>query len=381
MNYTSPANVRIMAEDLALLPAWYAEDGDYVLVDAPTTRIYPGWLPAAIQLGSTAVSTGDLKNKSLSLPHLEAEPWGLSQQSLHLFDGLRQAYELDIDLPVWKDEYVALTGRQTAADCLVRIQQALPDIDFPPPPVFLSQIEEIEEYLSQNTGEVVLKTPYSSSGRGLLWLTDGRLSESDRNVIKGMLRTQNVVSLEHKLKKDVDFAIEFYSDGKGNVYEKGASLFLTTVKGAYKCNLLMTQDSVWGELAKFGADKVLDRVRETMPGVLRDVFGSKYTGYLGVDMIIHKVDGGLAFHPCVEINLRRTMGMVAINLVEKYIGKHAMAIFDISYELNPGKAYERHQLMKKTYPPVFLKGKLQKGYFSLCPVTKETHYTAFVQAR
>jgi hypothetical protein len=51
---------------------------------------------------------------------------------------------------------------------------------------------------------------------------------------------------------------------------------------------------------------------------LHRVIGDHYVGPLGVDMmILSKPDSqGFSVHPCVEINLRRTMGHVAIAMAE-----------------------------------------------------------------
>ena len=52
------------------------------------------------------------------------------------------------------------------------------------------------------------------------------------------------------------------------------------------------------------AGKTLDRLK------------GKYKGPLGVDMMIVKdyLAGGYFLHPCVEVNLRRTMGHVALSI-------------------------------------------------------------------
>ena len=44
----------------------------------------------------------------------------------------------------------------------------------------------------------------------------------------------------------------------------------------------------------------------------------RYAGAFGIDMMVVRRDDGDGFllHPCVEINLRRTMGHVAISLTE-----------------------------------------------------------------
>ncbi|MDR1257895.1 MAG: hypothetical protein LBK65_01250 [Tannerellaceae bacterium] len=379
-HYTPPFNVCALAKDLALLPAWYAEEGDYVLIDGPEHQPFSEWLPPEIQLRAVPVTRKELSCKQSSLTHMEAAPWGVSPQSIRLFEELKQAHELDLYIPVWKDEYAALTSRRTATACLIRMQQMLPDIDLPRPPVFFSQIEELEAYMHQHQAPFVLKAPYSSSGRGLIWLTGSPLNNSERNRIRGLLRRQNVVSLEYALNKVADFALEFYSDGKGNLCEKGISMFSTNSRGAYTGNRLQSQSAIRKEFIKYTGEHMSNVIQQSLASVLCDTFGSKYAGYLGVDMLVYKGSEGFGIHPCVEINLRYTMGMVAIRLFERFLAPGATGIFNISYENNPRNVYDQHLHMKKTCPPSFVNGRLQKGYLSLCPVTHETRYTACIIA-
>jgi hypothetical protein len=50
----------------------------------------------------------------------------------------------------------------------------------------------------------------------------------------------------------------------------------------------------------------------------------------------------------------------------------------ITYENKTGEAYKHHCFMKKAYPLEIVNGKIKEGYLSLCPVTKETQYRAYI---
>ena len=52
--------------------------------------------------------------------------------------------------------------------------------------------------------------------------------------------------------------------------------------------------------------------------VLARELGNSYRGPLGVDMMVVSVDNKLMVHPCVELNLRRTMGHVALALTRRF---------------------------------------------------------------
>jgi hypothetical protein len=50
---------------------------------------------------------------------------------------------------------------------------------------------------------------------------------------------------------------------------------------------------------------------------LQKLLDGNYNGPLGVDLMIIKKEEALRLHPCVEINLRNTMGHIALLINER----------------------------------------------------------------
>lgn len=378
-NYTPPSNVRKMQKDLAILPVWYAEPEDLVYIPE---IIPPGFLysqPKELQPLPALITEASLANYSANSSLLRASPWGISPQSLHLFNKLKESTGIPISIPEWKEEYTRLTGRQTAADCLRKIRAYLPDLAIPAPPCFCTSTQEVEEQMLLWDAPFVLKTPFSSSGRGLLWIWEKTLDAKDKNWINGAIHKQGTVSIESGLEKIQDFAMEFHSDGQGHVGYEGLSVFNTEERGAYSGNVMECQAIMRTRITQFTGEEAFRRIQETVACVLSEIYGSIYTGYLGVDMLVYKQkDGSFAIHPCVEINMRYTMGMVALRLFQKYIAPEACGNFRISFDKEEGGAYEKDCQMRDSYPLQFTEGKIGAGYLSLCPVGKETHYRAYL---
>ena len=115
-----------------------------------------------------------------------------------------------------------------------------------------------------------------------------------------------------------DFAAEFYAHDSGRVEFEGISVFHTQ-NGKYTGNVIADEEEKRFRLARYVDTDLLDviigRIEEIMPELLR----GRYTGPFGVDMmaVADMPSGRLKLHPCVEINLRRTMGHVALSLAEK----------------------------------------------------------------
>ena len=238
-NYTPPANVRVMMRDLAYLPAWYGEAGDFVLVEQVDEARVLDFREQLVLMQENLpqpVGRKALKHGRVRLPECEAAAWGWSPQAVAHFRALGQTY---LRVPDWKEEYKELTARQTAARCLRLLKEFLPEADLPEVPVFCSTESELRAFLDRHTGAAcLLKSPFSSSGRGLLWLPEARLGEKEAAWARGVMEKQGAVSVELALEKLQDCAWEFYVDGAGGIRYEGLSVFGTGERGAYSGNLL-----------------------------------------------------------------------------------------------------------------------------------------------
>jgi hypothetical protein len=376
--YTPSANVQRMLDELAFLPAWYADKGDYVYMEKDVPPGFLSQLPEEVRPDVTVVSEEALRLHAPSFPEMRAAPWGLSWQSIGFYKNLMSRYKTAIELPVWKDAYVELTGRQTGATCFKKIRQLLPGVSFPSLPLFFSELPDMEAWLYEHPGASVIKTPYSSSGRGLLWLKEGRLTDKDRDWINGAIKKQGRVSIEPVLDASSNLAMEFFIDEQGKVRYEGLSVFETSPKGAYHGNKLMAQAELEKGVCSSIGEALFRQVKETTAEAIRETYAG-YAGYIGADMLVYKTaEGANALHPCIEVNMRYTMGMAAIRLFENYIHPDAKGIFNLTYGADPGMVTNAHRKKEEAYPLTFKDGKLRSGYLSLCPVTRQTHYIAYI---
>jgi hypothetical protein len=223
----------------------------------------------------------------------------------------------------------------------------------------------------------LLKMPYSCSGRGLYWLRTDDLDEPSLRWIGGVLKKQGQLSIEQALDKVCDFAMEFESDGNGRVMYQGLSVFDTLPKGPFSSSLLGSPALLRKQILSYVSENRLREVQEAVTTVLTETLASVYQGYLGVDMLIYRRNGAYLIHPMIELNLRYTMGLVALQLSRRLMHPAAQGRFVIACDA-PGTAYASHLQMEKTHPLRLAGQKIRSGYFSLCPVTTETQYRACI---
>ena len=161
----------------------------------------------------------------------------------------------------------------------------------------VTSVAEVESFLSQHP-DMVLKAPWSGSGRGLRWVSHA-LSDHDKGWLVKVVKEQRCAIAEPRWSVQYDYALEYMVDGNGLSFV-GFSLF-ESANGVYRCNRLLSDEAI-RQLVGFPST-----LRLTLESWLLNTIVPHYHGPLGVDCICD-VDG---HHHISEINLRHTMGLVA----------------------------------------------------------------------
>ncbi|MCD8285014.1 MAG: hypothetical protein LUB62_02150 [Prevotellaceae bacterium] len=229
-------------------------------------------------------------------------PWGWSLEARRRY--IRMGLPA-VDLPDdgWLNRVRQLSSRAFACSYLVRLLR-----EFEGEQLVGHHSCFRTEYAKTARRGLVFKSPWSSSGRGVIFAPGG-LTERIEARLRSFLHTQGGYA-EDKLYEDklVDFALEFRVRGEGEVDFLGLSVFHTGRNGAYEGNVVAPQEAL---RRMIGADEAL--LQRLIDYHRLHLGRLGYTGPVGVDMMLLR-DGRV--HPVVEINFRRSMGMLAIKLNE-----------------------------------------------------------------
>lgn len=378
IHLTPTANVQRMFTDLSCLPLWYADQEDFVWTENPNAASYSEEMHMIFPK-LPQIFTAETMKKPEEYPPLEATPWGLSPHSLYQFKLLRKKTNLPLSILTWKERYRTLTGRRMAKCVLNRLKELLPGINIPKAPEFVCFLADVERLARGSRYPLILKRPFSSSGRGLYWIRNPKLNDKDIKWINGSLNKQGEISVERAQNKIIDFAMEFESDGNGKVTYRGLSVFGTQDKGAYVGNIIGSEQFRQSLLLQYVSKEALEMYRNALETALSEYYGSHYAGPLGVDMLIYAGSNNQPMiHPCLEINMRRTMGMLALNLSERYVSESSTGNFRMEFNSNEGAIYQFHQEMESDYPIVMRNGRITSGYVALSPVYKDTSFWAYM---
>lgn len=320
-NFTSPHAGRQLRHDLGYLPAIWASEG-YVLVEdveaaqRDFARVMHRGFDGFVDKHQLA---------KLNITHVEPWGWDLALRSFLLRYGVtavpteekiamirdlsHRKYAVDL---LRELGFEGTIGESWQADLMVEVEQAL-----------------------RNYQQIVIKAPWSSSGRGIRFI-DKELNEYQRRWIQNVIASQGSVVIESYCHKVKDFGMEFESDGQGHVRYLGLSIFHTQ-NGAYIGNVLASEEEKKEMTNRYISEELLISVKEKICAYLGPLYRDQYAGPFGVDMMVVKGEGNHRFllNPCVEINLRRTMGHVALALSKQCLSDHVMRVeySDNTYKL------------------------------------------------
>ena len=318
-NFTAPHAGRQLRHDLGYLPAIWATDG-YVLVEnvEDAKRDF-----ARLMHRPFDRFVGNHQLAKLDITRVEPWGWDLALRSFLIRYGV-EAVPSEEEIGVIRD----LSHRKHAVDLLRALemegtigQSWLADT-----------IVEVKQALG-NCGKLVVKAPWSSSGRGVRFI-DNTLNDYQQRWIKNVVAAQGSVVIETYCHKIKDFGMEFESDGRGQVRYLGLSLFHTE-NGAYMGNILASEDEKMEIISHYISTDLLVHIQQKICDHLGELYRGRYAGPFGVDMMVARGDdngqlsmanGQYLLNPCVEINLRRTMGHVALALAEQVPSDHMMRV-------------------------------------------------------
>lgn len=359
-----------LAHDLAVLPAFIAEPGSLIITDSDLDAQWLEHLNATFGLDVRAVKRSELRH----LSDYRIMPWGWSldmRRRLIKWGASRDS------MPT-KDEIYHLRGlshRRITTLIHLRLQELLGQ-QLCPVPVELATTSEVMAFVKKHR-QCFIKTPWSSSGRGIYHTIDGATPELEQ-WCRGALKRQGSVMCEVALDKTMDFAVEYHcSDGKATM--RGYSVFETDSHSQYSLGeVAPTQVLKQRITAQYPH---LDEVVAALTLTLNELVAPHYNSWLGVDMILFNAQSApltsslkTGLNPCIELNLRPTMGAVTSVLGNTIIAPDASARFVIEQRASTSDKWS-------DLPEAVLKeGRLSSGALCLTPPSPTALYRAVLRS-
>lgn len=288
--------------DCELLPIWWAKDGDYIIA--------PNHSDSEIASLSRKANV-DVRRYQQGIA-ARPEPWGWSKDAKRQLGNAGVPSEFlptDEDLSAMRK----LSHRRLAIDINDYLTKCS-GIAAPNHPQIFAESDATATF---GGNPRLLKRPWSSSGRGVF--PTSTLTETEvRRLAEGIIKRQGSVIAEVALPKVMDLSALFYADDAG-VRHYAWSVFQTTTDGRYMGSIVAPQSEIIDLLQSsdiyYGTVRAdFDDISRMLVRGLHAALTPGYKGWIGVDMLAYREpDDGkrLLLAPCIEVNLRMTMGIVA----------------------------------------------------------------------
>jgi hypothetical protein len=324
ISYQPPARLQQFEHDIAAIMLFAANTNDVVVVhDYPSQTFCSTLHEAGIPIPKFKKFNAIISDTSLSLGTLK--PWGWSPAMHHKLNLLRDrssANFLESTVSIWKPEHRHFYSRHTSVNCALMASELLKAskselLEIPAIPIKITSVQQIDKLLYHFNNRLVLKAPWSSSGRGVTFITPHTNYRINKQWIEGIIKHQGLLLAEPYLEKQLDISFHFFVMPNGSIQVLGHTFFSTDEKGKFKgCytaeypgQLIESKQLL---LIKEAIAQAIDVLHETLKQLNP---GQYYTGPIGIDgMFFINNEGKLRLHPAIEVNIRHSMGYLNLQI-------------------------------------------------------------------
>ena len=364
-NFTPPPMARKIRYDLQMIPIWLMEDG-YILTDkAEENRLYL----SELQIQFPRLQKVKIYSNYITVDTVN--PWGWSSA---VCSELKNKLNIDIQISQERLNHIRmLSNRCTIIDIYNQLAAVCSKYQMDDPPVVCRSIDSVKRLIEERNN-CIIKAPWSGSGRGV-FKVDQNNYKGYKDWVRSIIEKQESVICEKYLNKKMDFAMEFYSDGHAIKYI-GLSVFSTNGRFSYDESIVASEDILMNLLGAYVDKLDIEELKADLLHILnRTSIRHDYIGYFGIDMMVYSDSQSIKIMPCVELNLRTTMGHIACAFGNRYIHAGKIGKMRVLFHGNDNSLQEFVSSLNK---PVIENGKLISGTIFLTPLYKDSKYTATI---
>ncbi len=370
-NYTPPPMARLLRRDLQLLPMWIGNGGDYILSEGDEIDYL--WVEMMNDRYGLGVNVTTMEQISC---FDKIVPWGWNhflRRRMYL-DGAKE-----VALPSVEgiDTIRALSHRRISMDMhrlYLEHVGGLRDIT----PIECASLDEVLDF-ARKYPSAYTKAPWSSSGKGIYRALDINGLDFTRWV-SGIIKRQGSIMCERPLDAVMDFAMEFEcNDGKTEFV--GYSIFNNDTHSSFSGGLVGSIEQLYNRIVStLGNEQLLCDVREVSVCIIDKLIAPKYKGYLGIDMMIYRAENGeLCLNPCIELNLRTTMGVVSSVIGNRFLAEDVCGTFHVDFNKSIVTEDFRKDMEAKYPLQLTDDGKIKSGVQFLTPLYNDSQYSAYIK--
>ena len=360
VNYMPPALIARFEEDLAGLMMFLGDGGrDSVVATRPDDELLEMWFGD----GAVPRFVSPAEGRAAVLCGEPLVPWGQSRAVLHKYGLVEEAR-------AWSNR--ELLSRRTSVaveETLRSLSVGAPGLGFDAEPRVVSSRDELSEVLRREGGGVVLKSLWSSSGRGVMIGRDGddaSLTQWGERAIA----SDGAVVVERKLAREEEMTFLFRREDAGEVVYVGQNRYCSAENGRFGKEIVTPSEAISGETLSEAVGLLCEALRKVLTA-------SGYVGPIGVDAMTYRREGRLLLRPSTEVNMRHTMGNVGV-AVRRRMAEGVSAWWQIGQFGSEGE-WRSFCAEAESQAPLERdgSGKMTRGFFRLTGLTERQRFAAY----
>ena len=345
-----PLQMKQKLHDLSPLMIWIAQEEDVLELPVKPPlewlkKIYEvkGELPELITNPSQS-------ERYLAFDHLKPWGWGKSAWSKHAFLSSKIRVKAPGTLVQFEQEWFSKSWWKTKlkTEGFVFQQEEL----------FLKWVADEGSFLLQELTagkrekEFILKSPISTSGRGHLRFPASSLNDPAliAKIVK-RIKNEGAVVIEPFLNKKIDFSTQIEINKLGRVKIEEPRFFLVDETFQYQ-GAFLGNWNYHPRLKPFSIclDENRSKLESALFKIVEILKAGNYTGPVGVDSLIYESENGsIEMEPVIEVNVRYTMGRVALEIeraLKKRLGSLQGLWCFTKEELQNESAWNQHEILR-----------------------------------
>jgi hypothetical protein len=376
LSFQPNKRIQQFASDLQTLPVYLMNSRDFLLVEpnhVPLARdFFKEWIPA-----EQIISLNDLTQKAdKETVRLNAlRPWGwspvLHKQLEPLKPYLSSKFRNGTD-GKWLPDYKPFFSRLYALTLLKELVNIFPKSYFISPEQFAVACKTVDHVkaLLWQWNKIVMKAPFSASGRGIQVVSADQWRPFHEQWGGGIIKRQGLLMVEPYFNGKIDIAFQYHVSDSGKIGYLGVTFFKTDARGQYIGNYLgLAHDSDrLKKMVGFSEQQLVGVAEHILLLLEKSGVSQFHRGYLGVDALVYEDKNKLKrLYPVMEINLRSTMGTLAMALERKYLSSLQTGFMGIHF--NPEESFASYYSRRKD----------EISFRALTPIAESTQFGAWMQ--
>jgi hypothetical protein len=309
------------------------------------------------------------------------KPWGWSQITHKECEFIKPNSSIDFkNSPIfnWNKNHKQLFSRETSLEISKKIEEKHRYVGEENLPIVCDTLQQIEE-IHRSRGQMVLKSPFSSSGRGVQILRKNKLNKYNIQWIESTLKTQKIILAEKLFDRVMDFAYQFKIE-KGEISYLGNSFFNVNYNGSYEGNYIGNYNknlpSDYYQFVKNNEEEIVNMLIQILS---KSNYTKFYEGNIGIDSFLYIEDGKIQINPCVEINCRQNMGLLAL-MIDKKLNTESFGEFKIYFDKR-NNYMDFCNEMHKQMPLKLKSGKISEGFLSLSNSSTDSTFGLYCEIK